>query len=131
MIKFFYKKIIPVLLLIIFLITSSDYVMSESIEYSISKPKVFKRNKASCNRLGNVYDACHWMLRFTVKNNKKAELNKFCFKMEVNKKMYELCYGKKKLSIIQGKSRAFLVNLTEQMNVKVDNQTPFVRILVK
>ena len=98
---------------------------------AISKPEVFKKNKASCRRLGNIYDACHWMLRFTVKNNKKAELNKFCFKMEVNKKMYELCYGKKKLSIIQGKSRAFLVNLTEQMNVKVDNQTPFVRILVK
>ena len=132
MIKFFYKKIIPVLLLIIFLITSSDYVMSESIEYSISNPKVFKRNKASCNRLGNVYDACHWMTRIVVKNTGERKISQLCLKMRVDKKGYELCYGKtKKLLIEKNGKKIFLVNLTELMNISIDAERPYIKMLSK
>ena len=54
--------------LVILLFTPPDYLISENLNYTISKPEVFKRNKASCSRLGNVYDACQWMTKVIVKN---------------------------------------------------------------
>ena len=106
--------------------------MSESIEYSISNPKVFKRNKASCNRLGNVYDACHWMTRIVVKNTGERKISQLCLKMRVNKKGYELCYGKtQKLLIEKNGKKIFLVNLTELMNISIDAERPYIKMLSK
>ena len=34
---------------------------------SISKVEVFKRNKQAVKRLGNIYDACQWMTRVTLR----------------------------------------------------------------
>ena len=45
----------------------------------ISKPEVFKRNKASCNRLGDIYDACQWMTKFVVTNKGKDKFQIFVF----------------------------------------------------
>ena len=47
---------------------SLDNLKSEILDYTISKPVVFKRNEASCSRLGNIYDACQWMTKVVVKN---------------------------------------------------------------
>ena len=59
-----------------FLYTS--YLISNDNDISISNVKVMKRNKPSCDRLGNVYDACQWMLKFKVNNNTNDNLISFC-----------------------------------------------------
>ena len=106
--------------------------MAESRGISVSNPEVFKRNKASCKRLGNIYDACQWMIRFNIKNNSDKKINTFCFNMNVNKKEYELCFGKeKKLSLNKEKSKTFLINLTENMNINIDEEKPMVKVLIK
>ena len=48
---------------------STTYLISSDTDISISNVKVMKRNKPSCDRLGNVYDACQWMLKFKINNN--------------------------------------------------------------
>ena len=37
-----------------------------------------KRNKPQCDRLGNIYDACQWMLRFTLINSTETSIRSFC-----------------------------------------------------
>ncbi len=99
---------------------------------SISKVEVFKRNKASCNRLGNIYDACQWMTRITVKNNSNKKVGAYCFNMKVNSKVYQLCFGKnKKYSLSKDSSKTFLINLTEKMNINIDEEKPSVRVLLE
>ena len=99
---------------------------------SISKVEVFKRNKASCKRLGNIYDACQWMTRITVKNNSNKKIDAFCFNMKVNSKAYQLCFGKnKKYSLSKDRSKTFLINLTEKMNINIDEEKPSVRVLLE
>ena len=101
MIKYLLDKLMPPLILIIFLLISFDPLMADDVNYSISKPKVFKRNKASCSRLGNVYDACQWMTKVSVKNLGNKKITQLCLLMKVNKKTYELCYGKTKKLLIK------------------------------
>tara|TARA_A100001234_G_C12347024_1_gene268371 strand:- start:104 stop:502 length:399 start_codon:yes stop_codon:yes gene_type:complete len=99
---------------------------------SISKVEVFKRNKASCKRLGNIYDACQWMTRITVKNNSNKKVGAYCFNMKVNSKVYQLCFGKnKKYSLSKDSSKTFLINLTEKMNINIDEEKPSVRVLLE
>ena len=132
MIKYSIKKIIPLSVLSILLFSPQDYLLSENLNYTISKPAVFKRNKASCSRLGNVYDACQWMTKIVVKNKGKNDISKLCLFMKVNKKNYELCYGKTKKLLIKGNNqKTFIVNLTESMNISNDAERPFVKILSK
>ena len=132
MTKHSFKKIIPLSVLVILLLTPVDYLISENLNYTISKPEVFKRNKASCSRLGNVYDACQWMTKVIVKNKGKNDISKLCILMKVNKKKYELCYGQtKKLFIKKNGQKTFLINLTELMNISVDAERPYVKILSK
>ena len=130
--KYFFKKIMPLSVLLILLFTPLDYLIAESLNYTISKPEVFKRNKASCSRLGNVYDACQWMTKVIVKNKGKNDISKLCLLMKVNKKKYELCYGQTKdLIIKKNKQKTFLINLTELMNISTDAERPYVKILSK
>ena len=103
---------------------------AEVSSYSISKPEVFKRNKASCNRLGNIYDACQWMTKFIVKNRGKNNINNLCIFMKVNAKVYELCYGEtKKINIRPNAKQTFLINLTKSINISNDSDKPLVRII--
>ena len=105
-------------------------IKAEVSSYSISKPEVFKRNKASCNRLGNIYDACQWMTKFIVKNRGKNNINNLCIFMKVNAKVYELCYGKtKEITIRPNAKQTFLINLTKSMNIANDSDKPLVRII--
>ena len=130
--KYSFKKIMPLSILLILLFTPQDYLIAESLNYTISKPEVFKRNKASCSRLGNVYDACQWMTKVIVKNKGKNDNSKLCILMKVNKKKYELCYGKTKKLLIKGNNqKTFIVNLTESMNISNDAERPYVKILSK
>ena len=111
---------------------SLDNLKSEILDYTISKPVVFKRNEASCNRLGNIYDACQWMTKVVVKNIGKNDISRLCLLMRVNKKKYELCYGKnKKLIIKENNQKTFLINLTELMNIPNDAEKPYVKMLAK
>ena len=36
---------------------------------SVKSLLVMKRNQPQCDRLGNIYDSCQWMLKFEVINN--------------------------------------------------------------
>ena len=132
MINFSINRVIPLPVIVILLFTPIDSLISENLNYTINKPQVFKRNKASCNRLGNVYDACQWMTKVTVKNRGKNDISKLCLLMKVNEKKYELCYGQtKKLFIKKNGQKTFLINLTELMNISVDAERPYVKILSK
>ena len=55
-----------------------------------------KRNKPTCDRLGNVYDACQWMLKFKINNNTTNDLTSFCSVIKINKRKYKLCGNKAK-----------------------------------
>ena len=132
MIKYYYKKTITLSLLVVLLLAPTGYVISDSLNYSISKPLVFKRNKGSCKRLGNVYDSCHWMTKLVIRNTGNEKISNLCLMLRVNKKKYELCYGKtKKLLIDKNGKKVFLINLTELMNIPIDAEKPFVKILTK
>ena len=74
MIKVFFKKIILLGILIFLLNIPTTYLIADNLNYKISSLEVFKRNKASCNRLGNIYDACQWMTKFIVKNRGKNNI---------------------------------------------------------
>ena len=116
---------------VLIFLNSSFSVYAKDQDVSVSKLTVLKRNKPSCDRVGNVYDACQWMVKFRVKNNTNSKLDSFCFKLKVNKKAYELCYGKKKKVLIQsGKYNSFLINLTELFGISQDSEKPSVRILI-
>lgn len=122
----------PLLVIVILLFTPLDYLISENLNYTISKPQVFKRNKASCTRLGNVYDACQWMTKVIVKNKGKNDISKLCLLMKVNEKKYELCYGQTKdLLIKKSGQKTFLINLTELMKISIEAEKPYVKILTK
>ena len=132
MIKVFFKKIILLGILIFLLNIPTTYLIADNLNYKISSLEVFKRNKASCNRLGNVYDACQWMTKVTIKNTGTKQITNLCFIMKVNKKLFELCYGKeKKISINRKDEKTFLINLTELMNISIDEEKPLIKIISK
>ncbi|MBF96160.1 MAG: hypothetical protein CFH34_01345 [Alphaproteobacteria bacterium MarineAlpha9_Bin4] len=132
MIKIFYNKLMFLLLVTPLVMIFTFSAKSENQSFTISNPEVFKRNKPSCRRLGNVYDACQWMTRFVVKNTGKAKITNFCFKLRVNKKVFELCYGdRKKISIAQKDKMTFLLNLTEMMNISIEDERPMVKVFLK
>jgi hypothetical protein len=103
---------------------STTYLISSDNDLSISNVKVMKRNKSSCDRLGNVYDACQWMLKFKINNNTEDDLISFCSVIKVNKKKYKLCgnKSKKKFHTKANNSTVVLTNLSELINY--DNERP-------
>ena len=117
---------------IFFLDLNHNKLVAKTMTFEISKPKVFKRNKGSCKRLGNIYDACHWMARFVVTNKGNRKITNFCTIMKVDKKTFELCYGKnKKIKISSNEKKTFLINLTSLFQVPIDAEKPIVRIISK
>ena len=103
---------------------STTYLISSETYITISNVKVMKRNKSSCDRLGNVYDACQWMLKFKINNNTNDDLISFCSVIKVNKKKYKLCGNKtkKKFHTKANDSTIVLTNLSELINY--DNEKP-------
>ena len=65
--------------------------------FELANQRFFKRNKASCKRLGNIYDACQWMTKVCCKTNKgNKKITNFCTIMKVNKKTLNYVMVKKK-----------------------------------
>ena len=75
-----------IIFMVITFFLSTVYLNGSETDISISNVKVMKRNKPSCDRLGNVYDACQWMLKFKINNNTNDDLISFCSVIKVNKK---------------------------------------------
>ena len=110
---------------------STTYLISSDNDISISNVKVMKRNKSSCDRLGNVYDACQWMLKFKINNNTEDDLISFCSVIKVNKKKYKLC-GNKAKKIFHTKannSTVILTNLSELIDYDNDKPKPTVSFI--
>ena len=110
---------------------STTYLISSETDVTISNVKVLKRNKPSCDRLGNVYDACQWMLKFKINNNTNNDLISFCSVIKVNKKKYKLCGNKtkKKFHTKANNSTIVLTNLSELINFNNDNPKPTVSFI--
>ena len=110
---------------------STTYLISSETYITISNVKVMKRNKPSCDRLGNVYDACQWMLKFKINNNTNDDLISFCSVIKVNKKKYKLCGNKtkKKFHTKANNSTVVLTNLSELINFNNDNPKPIVSFI--
>ena len=110
---------------------STTYLISSETYITISNVKVMKRNKPSCDRLGNVYDACQWMLKFKINNNTNNDLISFCSVIKVNKKKYKLCGNKpkKKYHTKANNSTIILTNLSELINFDNDSPKPTVSFI--
>ena len=110
---------------------STTYLVSSDTDITISNVKVMKRNKPSCDRLGNVYDACQWMLKFKINNNTEDDLISFCSVIKVNKKKYKLCgnKSKKKFHTKANNSTVVLTNLSELINYDNENLKPIVSFI--
>ena len=120
-----------IILTVITFFLSTTYLSSNDNGISISNVKVMKRNKASCNRLGNIYDACQWMLKFKINNNTNNDLISFCSVIKVNKKKYKLCGNKtkKKFHTKANNSTVILTNLSELINFNNDSPKPTVSFI--
>ena len=120
-----------IILTIIALFLSTTYLISSDTDITISNVKVMKRNKPSCDRLGNVYDACQWMLKFKINNNTQYDLISFCSVIKVNKKKYKLCgnKAKKKFHTKANNSTVVLTNLSELINYDNENSKPIVSFI--
>ena len=110
---------------------STTYLVSSDTDITISNVKVMKRNKPSCDRLGNVYDACQWMLKFKINNNTNNDLISFCSVIKVNKKKYKLCgnKAKKKFHTKANNSTVVLTNLSELINYNNENPKPIISFI--
>ena len=115
-----------IILTVITLFLLNTYLISSDTDITISNVKVMKRNKPSCDRLGNIYDACQWMLKFKINNNTNDDLISFCSVIKVNKKKYKLCGNKtkKKFHTKANNSTVILTNLSELINFNNDNPKP-------
>ena len=120
-----------IILTIIALFLSTTYLISSDTDITISNVKVMKRNKPSCDRLGNVYDACQWMLKFKINNNTQYDLISFCSVIKVNKKKYKLCgnKAKNKFHTKANNSTVVLTNLSELINYDNENPKPIVSFI--
>ena len=120
-----------IILTIIALFLSTTYLISSDTDITISNVKVMKRNKPSCDRLGNVYDACQWMLKFKINNNTQYDLISFCSVIKVNKKKYKLCgnKAKNKFHTKANNSTVVLTNLSELINYDNENSKPIVSFI--
>ena len=121
--KIFFKIIIYFL--------STSYLIGNDNNISISNLKVMKRNKPSCDRLGNIYDSCQWMLKFKINNNTNNDLISFCSIIKVNKKKYKLCSNKtkNKSHTKANNSTVILTNLSELINYNNEKPKPIVSFI--
>ena len=121
-----------IILTIITFFLFTTYLISSDIDITISNVKVMKRNKPSCDRLGNVYDACQWMLKFKINNNTEDDLISFCSVIKVNKKKYKLCgnKAKKKFHTKANNSTVVLTNLSELINYDNERPKPIVSFIL-
>ncbi len=121
-------KIILTILIYLFAV---NYLLSNDTHISVSNVKVMKRSKPTCNRLGNVYDACQWMLKFKINNNTENNLTSFCSIIKINNSKYRLCgnKAKKNFHTAANNSTVVLTNLSELIGYANNSPKPKVKIL--
>ena len=119
------------LLIVILLSLPINILRAEVDTLNISKLVVLKRNKPSCDRLGNVYDACQWMIKFTLNNNTDNNLKSFCAIMKINKRKYQICSNKKQKEFFlkANKKKVILSNLNELLSYENDKPKPVVNVI--
>ena len=110
---------------------TTTYLVSNDAYISVSYLKVMKRNEATCNRLGNIYDACQWMLKFKINNNTANNLNSFCSVIKINNGKYKLCgnKAKKNFHTAANESTIVLTNLSELIGYDNNSPKPKIKIL--
>ena len=120
-----------IILTVITFFLSTTYLISSETYITISNVKVMKRNKPTCDRLGNIYDACQWMLKFKINNNTEDDLISFCSVIKVNKKKYKLCGNKtkNKFHTKSNNSTVILTNLSELINYDNEKSKPIVSFI--
>ena len=120
-----------ILLTALTLFFTVTYLISDDNEISISNVEVMKRSKPTCDRLGNIYDACQWMLKFKINNNTNNNLISFCSVIKVNKKKYNLCgnKAKKKFHTKANNSTVVLTNLSELIKYNNDSPKPIIKFI--
>ena len=120
-----------IIITVIAFFLSTTCLISNDTDISISNVKTMKRNKPTCNRLGNIYDACQWMLRFKINNNTEDDLISFCSVIKVNKKKYKLCANKTKnrYHTKSNSSTVVLTNLSELINYNNDYPKPLISFI--
>ena len=121
------KKII--ILVLFSLISKLSHADNKSI--SLYDIQSLKRNKASCNRIGNIYDACQWMMKFTIQNNSSKKLKSFCSIIKINKKKYEICSSKafNRKALKANQSKVILINLSELIKYENDYIKPSIALI--
>ena len=121
------QKIIIILLLYLF--SNLSYTDNKSLSLYDLQP--LKRNKASCDRLGNIYDACQWMMKFTIENNSSKSLNSFCSIIKINKKKYEICSSKafNRKALKANQSKVILINLSELIQYENNYTKPTITLV--
>ncbi len=120
-----------IILIALTYLLATNYLLSNDANISLSNLKVMKRNKPTCARLGNVYDACQWMLKFKINNNTKNNLNSFCTIIEINKGKYKLCgnKAKKQFHTAANESTIVLTNLSKLIGYDNNDPKPKVKVL--
>ena len=120
-----------IIIIVIAFFLSTTCLISNDADISISNVKVMKRNKPTCDRLGNIYDACQWMLKFKINNNNENDLISFCSVIKVNNRKYKLCGNKtkKKFHTKANNSTVILTNLSELINYDNEKSKPIVSFI--
>ena len=120
-----------IIIIVIAFFLSTTSLISNDADISISNVKVMKRNKPTCDRLGNIYDACQWMLKFKINNNTDNDLISFCSVIKVNNRKYKLCGNKtkKKFHTKANNSTVILTNLSELINYDNEKSKPIVSFI--
>ena len=120
-----------IIIIVIAFFLSTTCLISNDADISISNVKVMKRNKPTCDRLGNIYDACQWMLKFKINNNTENDLISFCSVIKVSNRKYKLCghKTKKKFHTKANNSTVLLINLSELINYDNEKSKPIVSFI--
>ena len=125
--------IILVLFLLVFTCKTNDSIDSWERDYdegvSLIIDEIRKRNDAGCERLGNVYGYCEWIVVLKVINNSNKSLKQFCSYLKVNQKKFDFCYGnKKKVFLKRRNEKKVLLNLYELIGFPNKYEQPIITL---
>ena len=96
---------------------------------SVKIDKIRKRNEPGCERLGNVYGYCEWVVVINVINNSNKPIKKFCSYIRVNQRKFDFCFGKKnKIFVKKNNEKNIILNLHELISFPNSFDKPVVTL---
>ena len=108
---------------------NTDWEKDYKKNVSLKIDKIKKRNEPGCERLGNQYGSCEWIVVINIKNNTKKPLKQFCTYMKVNQRKFDFCYGsKKKVLLKRNYEKNVLLNLYELIKFPNNFEQPIVTL---